>query len=104
MRPQLQMEEAYGWWTGGVEMSRRKGRTDVEWETPFPDWTWDHVVIEVLMDIRAELQRIRILTECHNVQAGFFAMQSLDKHMKKRFPIKKPSKGPKSSRERLEKL
>lgn len=44
---------------------RRAGRVGVEWETP-PDghWQWQHVQLEVLMDIRRELQRLNILLGC----------------------------------------
>lgn len=75
-------------------MTRRRGRISAEWETPESGngFLWEHVAIEVLMDIRTELQTIRRLTECQNVQRGFVAMQSLDKHMKKRFPVKRIKK------------
>lgn len=45
--------------------------------------------LAVLMDIRDELQAIRSQVECHNVQLGFIAMQRLDKHLRKKWPLPK---------------
>ena len=48
-------------------MARNTGRIGVDWETPTGHlFEWDHVKIEVLMDIRAELRRIRSVLECKN--------------------------------------
>lgn len=48
-------------------MARRTERVNVEWETPaHPGWTWDHVHLEVLMDIRRELQKLNAVFACRN--------------------------------------
>lgn len=39
----------------------------------------DGAALGVLMDLRDELKAIRRLMECHNVQAGFIAMQNTAK-------------------------
>lgn len=67
-------------------MARHK---NAEWDLPGPKiGTWEQIQVAVLMDIRDELQTIRYLLECPNVQAGVIAMARLDKHVRKRFPIK----------------
>ncbi len=45
-------------------MARRNSRINEEWETPKDDFTWEHVKVEVLMDIRALLQRIVVRLDC----------------------------------------
>jgi hypothetical protein len=52
-------------------MARRSNRVDVDWATDVGDtFTWEQVQLEVLMDIRAELRRIRVRLDntlgCHN--------------------------------------
>ena len=51
--------------------------------------------LAVLMDIRDELQAIHSLVACHNVQLGFVAMQRLDKHLRKKWPLPKRKRGAK---------
>jgi hypothetical protein len=45
-------------------------RINVGWATP-PEgaFTWDHVAVEVLMDLRDELQRLNALLHCKNFVA-----------------------------------
>lgn len=69
-------------------MARRSGRRHRDWETPEKGFLWEHVVVEVLMDIREELRIIRELAQCGNVRKGFIAMQKIDKRMAKKFPLK----------------
>lgn len=72
-------------------MARCENRRNVEWHTP-EHAEWEHAQIEVLMDIRDELRRIRQLCECPNVMRGFVAMRSLptiDKRLKTKLPLKK---------------
>lgn len=69
-------------------MARRSGRVNADWETPAENFKWEHVAVEVLMDIRGELRRIRDLMECPNVRKGFVAMQRVDKRLAKRYPLK----------------
>lgn len=40
------------------------------------------------MDIRAELQGIRTILNCSNVQAMAFAAQRIDKRLAKKIPLK----------------
>jgi len=50
-------------------MARRRQRVNSEWETPEGDgFRWEHVQIEVLMDIREELRRLNLLLHCQNFQ------------------------------------
>ena len=65
-------------------MTRRSDRVNVEWQTPDGSDTgnkfeWHHVRLEVLMDIRSELQRIRQLLECNNIQRMFRTIERLDR-------------------------
>jgi len=48
-------------------VARRANRVNIQWQTP-PDaqWRWEHVAVEVLMDIRAELQILNGLLHCQN--------------------------------------
>lgn len=46
--------------------------------------TTDEAKLAVLMDIREELQAIHRLCACHNVAAGFIAMQKLEKRWRKK--------------------
>ena len=47
-------------------MSRRQERVNGEWNTPEHGFTWEHVEIEVLMDIRGQLQTLNRLLGCPN--------------------------------------
>ena len=48
-------------------MDRRSERVNKEWTTPDgSSFTWDHVAIEVLMDIRRELRILNGLLACPN--------------------------------------
>lgn len=49
---------------------RKPIRTNVEWKTPDgTNFRWEHVAIEVLMDIRSELQKLNRLLHCPNFQS-----------------------------------
>ncbi len=50
-------------------MARKTDRTNSDWETP-AQFNWDHVMVELLMDIRQELRYIASNTQplrCHNL-------------------------------------
>lgn len=48
-------------------MVRKAGRTNVDWQTlESPNYTWDQVNTEVLMDIRDELRKMNALLHCQN--------------------------------------
>lgn len=75
-------------------MSRRANRVNVHWETPSGDaghaFDWGHVRVEVLQDIRSELQAIRHLLECHRIQRMFATIERLDRRfVTKRKPKRK---------------
>lgn len=60
-------------------MARHK---DLNWNLHEADRSgvdWNSIKTAVLMDIRDELKIIRGLMQCHNVQAGFIAMQGAAK-------------------------
>lgn len=64
---------------------RRKERVGVEWGTPeAPHWTWQHVEIEVLMDIRAELHQLNQLLHCVNFVGIPSTLKSIRRAMPKR--------------------
>lgn len=69
-------------------MARRPGRSHVDWETPLPsaNFTWQHVIVEVLMDIREHLQVIRHTLECRNTLRipGYLAKIASNTTRKKR--------------------
>lgn len=69
-------------------MARRSNRTNVEWQTPAENFTWDHAGIEVLMDIRAELQALNRVMQCHNVQRGFRALERMDRRLAQEVKLK----------------
>lgn len=50
-------------------MARRMGRVNQEWLTPDHMFEWQHVGIEVLMDIRSELRALNALLHCPNFVA-----------------------------------
>lgn len=68
---------------------RSYNRVNQDWETPKEHFNWEHVAVEVLMDIRAELRAIRRLAECPNVQRGFIAMQKIEKNTRKKKAVKR---------------
>lgn len=48
-------------------MMRTPSRTDNEWDTSkVSPFTWEHVAVEVLMDIRQELRNMNCLLNCKN--------------------------------------
>jgi hypothetical protein len=69
-------------------MARNRSRVNVEWTTPASGWTWDHVALEVLMDIRAELQKLNALLHCHN----FTGIPTTLRSIRKAMPVRKPRK------------
>lgn len=60
-------------------MKRQAGRV---W---FPPNTWDHVPLQVLMDIRDELQRLNNVMQCSNVARGFQALAKIARRDEKAF-------------------
>jgi len=68
-------------------MNRRPGRADVEWETPQTPFNWEHVAVEVLMDIRSELRKIRRLAECSRIPRGLDAAVRIDRRLAKRIKL-----------------
>jgi hypothetical protein len=73
-------------------MSRRPERVNNQWRTPEGKpgeaFTWEHVKVEVLQDIRSELTRIRQLLECGNIQRMFRTIERLDKRVAKHAKLK----------------
>lgn len=49
------------------------------------------VILAVLMDLRDELQAIHRLMMCHNVAAGFRAMQSVDRRLARGIVTRRPA-------------
>lgn len=78
-------------------MGRMKDRIGVEWRTP-ENFGWEHVSIEVLMDIRAEarkhtdlLQRLVSIMECHNTHSIPHTLKRIDKRLAKNLPLRSKS-------------
>jgi hypothetical protein len=72
-----------------MSFSRRRNKT---FTATAGQITVDQATLQVVQDIRDELQAIRVLVECQNVSRGFVAMQSLERHIKRRFPNKPKGK------------
>lgn len=71
-------------------MSRRIDRRQVDWMTPEGNkFTWEHVQIEVLMDIRAELKSLNETLRCHRVWQGMDALQRIDKRLAKKVSLRR---------------
>lgn len=47
---------------------RRQARVNRYWETP-DSFQWEHVRVELLMDIRDELQKLNAVLNCRNFLA-----------------------------------
>jgi hypothetical protein len=62
-----------------AEMTRQKGKT---W---YPPNTWEHVNLQVLMDIRDELQALNQIMQCRNVAMGFRALAKIAQRDEKAF-------------------
>ena len=72
-------------------MARRRGRTNSEWETPEGfAFTWEHVSIEVLMDIREELRKLNAIIGCQNFIEIPKTLRSIDRKVTK--PKKRKAK------------
>lgn len=60
-------------------MARRRNRTNVDWETP-ESFGWDHVLIEVLMDVREELRKLNAVLACPNFLEIPQTLRTIRKH------------------------
>lgn len=68
---------------------RKKRNINVGWQTnDAPNFTWEQVQIEVLMDIRDELQRLNSLLHCPN----FMAIPSKLDAIRRKIPARKRAK------------
>ena len=76
-------------------MARRAGRANVGWGTlDSPHFTWEQVQVEVLMDIRYELQRLNGLLACPNFMAIPRKLERIARNTaKKRKPARAQSRG-----------
>lgn len=63
-------------------MTRRRDRTDVEWETP-ANFDWNHVSLEVLQDIRHELRQLNRKLDCPRIQNMFRDIARIDRRLSK---------------------
>lgn len=69
-------------------MSRRQNRRNIDWETPEnPHFRWEHVTVEVLMDIRQELKRLNELLHCHNAVGMPQTLKKIDRRLQKHMPL-----------------
>ena len=69
-------------------MARRPGRINLEWETPKDGpFNWEHVAIEVLMDIRAELRTLNRTLSCHRVPRMSDDIHRMEKRLAKHMPL-----------------
>lgn len=64
---------------------RRQGRANCEWETPSGNsFQWEHVQVEVLMDIRNELRRMNNILQCPNFVEIPSILRRVERNTKKR--------------------
>lgn len=74
-------------------MMRNRIRTGVERETPQDNFLWDHVAIEVMMDIRNELQRLNNVLQCPNFIAVPSKLDDIRREVRQvRLNTRKPKK------------
>lgn len=72
---------------------RRRNRINGEWETPVgADFKWEHVAIEVLMDIRDELKQIRSTLQCSNVLRAAKAVIRAERRLAAYQPLERKPK------------
>lgn len=70
-------------------MTRRRERTDCSWETPAgAEFRWEHVAIEVMMDIREELKRLNATLSCYRVSRMSDDINRLERRVARRYPLK----------------
>lgn len=73
---------------------RNKKRSDADWNTPTDTgFTWQHVEVELLMDIRDELKRLNELLNCHNFIRIPTVLDSIYRNTRK--PVKRKKKATK---------
>ncbi len=64
-------------------MSRVPARKNNDWETPKDAlFTWDHVKIEVLMDIRDELRELNSTLSCFRVRRMSDDINKIDRRLR----------------------
>lgn len=69
-------------------MARRSGRINVDWETPQTPFHWEHVAIEVLMDVRNELQLLNRLLNCPNFTNMPRTLRTIDRRLARRYSLR----------------
>jgi hypothetical protein len=70
-------------------MARQSGQVDREWQTPLTEFTWQHVEIEVLMDIRDQLKKLNRVLECPRFLRIPTSLDSIDRKLTKKKPRRK---------------
>jgi hypothetical protein len=76
-------------------MARRASRINVNWETNDGvkgAFTWDQVTVEVLMDIRSELQKLNSLLHCPNFTAIPRKLDRISRNTAKPRKAKRPKR------------
>lgn len=68
------------------DLMRNQSRINGDWTTPKDGFTWEHAGIEVLMDIRGELQRLNALLHCHNFVRIPHVLDKIESNTKRRKP------------------
>lgn len=64
-------------------MSRRSGRRNQDWETPCEDFTWQHVQVELLMDLRDELRKLNETLACYRVRRMSDDINKIDRRLQR---------------------
>ena len=70
-------------------MTRRIERSNANWETPKDGMTWEHATIEVLMDIRDELQKLNGTFACHRFQGLPTVLARIDRRLQQNMKLPK---------------
>jgi hypothetical protein len=68
-------------------MARRGGRSNIGWETP-KDLDWQHVLVEVLTDVRDELQKLNSLMHCPNTLEIPRTLERIDRRLSTKIKLK----------------
>lgn len=66
-------------------MARKQNRIGVDWQTfDGNNFTWEQVLVEVMMDVRSELERLNKVLQCPNFVAVPAKLDRIEKNTRKR--------------------
>ena len=71
----------------------QRARKNTEWQTPATNLEWQHVQVELLMDLRDELQHLNRILDCRNFQE----IPAVLRGISRKLPARKAAKRKKRS-------